>query len=431
MKGMKKKLLIPTLTLIVLSTVPTNNVAKSGDIDVYVDSKKLEFEVAPIIRNGTTYVPMRDIFEELDAEIQWDGKTQTITALKDNIEMKLKIGANAIIVNGVKDRLSNPPILYKKKTVVPLRAISEGYGLDTKWINETRDVRIYSETIGINNGGKEIQLGMSTKDLEKLMGKPSRIDSERKKETWYIYNNTEKTYKDYIMVGIKDHKVIGFKTNSKRWKVTDEIAPGKKYKGKDYYDNLNKVYKKNNKYVEVLPFLEEGIIDGVSVYEIDKDYRYRNVNTKINDKKTFTYYRPIVDEKYTDKQIEGLEQQIFEMTNVLRVRKGLKPLKMNKNLDIIAKNHSKSMGTNDFFSHDGEGQKFEDRLESFIDRYNWSSMGENIIFGMHDSLEYVNLWNNSKGHRVNLLSSKFDKLGVGGFYNQSKTHIYFTQNFAK
>ena len=52
---------------------------------IYVNKEILQCDVAPYIENGRTMVPMRKIFEALDAKVDLDGTTQTITATKDDI----------------------------------------------------------------------------------------------------------------------------------------------------------------------------------------------------------------------------------------------------------------------------------------------------------------------------------------------------------
>lgn len=44
-------------------------------------SKKISLDVAPIIVNSRTFVPVRYVSELLGAKVDWDGKTQTITIL--------------------------------------------------------------------------------------------------------------------------------------------------------------------------------------------------------------------------------------------------------------------------------------------------------------------------------------------------------------
>lgn len=429
---LKRKVLILSLAFIFCMSVIVPNIsyAKGKDIEVFIDSKKVDFDVQPEVVNGRTLVPMRKIFEDLGAKIDWDEATSTVTALRNGKEMKLRIGEKFVVIDGVKHKIDTEPILKGGRTLVPLRVISEGYGLHIKWLKTNKQVRIYSSSIGITNKGRELQLGIGLNELKNLMGDPIRIDDDLMNTKWYVYNNTKETYKDFIMVGIREDRVVAFKTNSINWRLTDEIQPGKKYMGQEYYKNLNEKYREKGFYIEVLPYVKEHKINTIAAYEMNDDYEYHNMTITEGDFK-FTYFRPIVKEKYSEDKINDLERQIFDLTNVQRVNRGLKTLDWNDDLRKIAKDHSIDMGHNNYFSHGSLTETFNKRMQTHLVKHDWTTIGENLVFGVHDSIGYINAWYNSDGHRVNLLSSKFDKLGVGGYYNKNKSHMYFTQNFAK
>ncbi len=50
--------------------------------------------------SGRFLVPMRSIFENLGATVDWDGTTRTVTGIKDEIEVKLVIDDINAYVNG-------------------------------------------------------------------------------------------------------------------------------------------------------------------------------------------------------------------------------------------------------------------------------------------------------------------------------------------
>lgn len=61
---------------------------------------------------------------------------------------------------------------------------------------------------------------------------------------------------------------------------------------------------------------------------------------------------------------------------------------------------------------------------------NYQATGENIAAGQTSAENVVNAWMNSTGHRDNLLSGSFDKLGVGYYNNAATTYQkYWVQMF--
>src|SRR5690606_41893443 len=67
----------------------------------------------------------------------------------------------------------------------------------------------------------------------------------------------------------------------------------------------------------------------------------------------------------TRRSSDLIEQQIFDITNVIRDRNQLKRLQWNQELGRIAYEHSKDMFENDYFSHDSpDFGTLTNRLES-------------------------------------------------------------------
>lgn len=87
----------------------------------------------PIIREGRTLVPMRAIFEALDATVDWDGEAQTITAAHGDTSVVMQIGSNTMTKNGETVTLDVPPELVNGTTLIPVRAVSEAFGLPVEW----------------------------------------------------------------------------------------------------------------------------------------------------------------------------------------------------------------------------------------------------------------------------------------------------------
>lgn len=110
------------------------------DILVMADGKYLDFDVAPMIINDRTMVPMRNIFEYFKAEIAWDGETKTILAKSGDDIITMQVGQNFFFLNDAKIDLDSPSVIINDRTLVPVRAISEalkrevGYNANTKTV---------------------------------------------------------------------------------------------------------------------------------------------------------------------------------------------------------------------------------------------------------------------------------------------------------
>jgi hypothetical protein len=117
-------------------------------VDVYINDVWQNYDPSAYVKNGTTLVPMRAIFEDLGAKLQYNNKTKTITAYKDKKEISIAVGNKKAYIksNGVTSaiKLTNPAEIHEGATMVPLRFISETLGANIKW--DSDDLAVYIST---------------------------------------------------------------------------------------------------------------------------------------------------------------------------------------------------------------------------------------------------------------------------------------------
>ena len=121
------------------------------------------------------------------------------------------------------------------------------------------------------------------------------------------------------------------------------------------------------------------------------------------------------------------EQKVVELVNVERQKAGLSTLKMDSAISNVARAKSKDMAVNNYFAHQSPTYgSAGDMLRQY--GISWSAWGENIASGQRTPEIVVNAWMNSPGHRANILSNNFSKIGVGYVTNSNGTP-YWTQIF--
>ena len=112
------------------------------DISVLVNNTPATFDQPPIIEDGRTLVPLRAIFSALGAEVNWDADTRTVTAFKNNTQISLTIDSDKLYVNGAVITLDVPAKIVNDRTLVPVRAVSEGLNCSVAWDGASRTVYI-------------------------------------------------------------------------------------------------------------------------------------------------------------------------------------------------------------------------------------------------------------------------------------------------
>ena len=98
----------------------------------------LGFDVPPIIEDGSTLVPMRFLFEQMGADVEWDSETQTATATIENKAVTFSIDNVNARINNKPAKMDVPARLVNGKTMVPLRFLSENMGYDVDWDADSR-----------------------------------------------------------------------------------------------------------------------------------------------------------------------------------------------------------------------------------------------------------------------------------------------------
>lgn len=121
------------------------------------------------------------------------------------------------------------------------------------------------------------------------------------------------------------------------------------------------------------------------------------------------------------------EQKVAELVNIERQKAGLSALTFDQSVSNVARTKSKDMAANNYFAHQSPTYgSAGDMLTKFGIR--WSAWGENIASGQRTPEAVVTAWMNSAGHRANILSTNFSKIGVGYAVNSNGTP-YWTQIF--
>lgn len=110
--------------------------------ELLIKGKQLKFDLPPVIKQGRTLIPVRAITQGLGAELEWDSESQTVTITKGDKTIILKIGSNEATVNGQVVTIEMPASLISNRTFVPVRFISEILGEEVNLDEDTGDITI-------------------------------------------------------------------------------------------------------------------------------------------------------------------------------------------------------------------------------------------------------------------------------------------------
>ncbi len=108
--------------------------ADTSGVAVYIDGTAVAFpDGKPYILSNRTFVPVRFISEQLGASVSWNSNTGTVVITKEADSIKLVIGSAEVVKNGVSSSMDVAPVITDGRTMVPLRFVSEQFGALVNW----------------------------------------------------------------------------------------------------------------------------------------------------------------------------------------------------------------------------------------------------------------------------------------------------------
>ncbi|WP_078576103.1 CAP domain-containing protein [Salipaludibacillus agaradhaerens] len=286
-------------------------------------------------------------------------------------------------------------------------------------------------------------INVDEETLLKSFGEPKRIDVTPYGYEWYIYNF--ENY--YVQFGVKEDKIVTAFSNSEEAPLGDVEIGGSYEQLDDYYsfERSESLKEATGTYTFELT---EGDIRKRPFSHIENDvwgqFYFDEFENKLSSVRystedvllvqrpyslTYSGELPEVEELTHDDNRaweEGLAQQIFDLTNHIRNHHDLNVLEWHEAAADTAYGHSREMSEEDYFSHTSPVTgSLGDRLDQH--EINYLLAAENIAANHLDSIEAVEGWMNSEGHRLNILNEEFTHLGVG-VYNQHYTQNFITDN---
>ena len=150
--------MLVSIMTVTMALVPT---VQASDITVKVNGEEIHPEMAPVIVEERTLVPLRAVSEALGCDVSWDADTKGITLCDGNNlyftwidkDHAFKTSATALEDTTVMDV---SPTIMNDYTMVPLRAISEMFGATVNWDGG-------ASTVTIDYTKKNVEEGLAKK----------------------------------------------------------------------------------------------------------------------------------------------------------------------------------------------------------------------------------------------------------------------------
>lgn len=135
-------------------TPPTVITLTIGSVNATVNGRAVTNDVAPMVVNDRTMLPIRFIAENLGVDVDWYSESRMVRVNSENREISVVIGdENATVTKFLEGieyspratttvALDSPAFIADGRTYLPVRFIAENLGADVTWNAESRTVTI-------------------------------------------------------------------------------------------------------------------------------------------------------------------------------------------------------------------------------------------------------------------------------------------------
>lgn len=249
------KMLIKFIVCVMMSMMVSSFVY-ANEISIEIMGQKLSIDNVPQIIEGRTMVPVRAIFEGIDADVDWDSETKVIKGVKDGTVVIMQIDNRQFSINGSEEYMDAAPLIIEGRTYAPARYVAEAFGFDVDWDSENKTVKIGM----INQGASVTTEEKTTVEITTEITTKSTIETtEIATQAYDKYSQTYKGAELRVGSDIPAGQYVAIPDN-------DKFVSVLVYN----YDNVNSATGRHDAYYAVSEYRD--------VINLDKDYFVKVTN---------------------------------------------------------------------------------------------------------------------------------------------------------
>ena len=139
---------------------------------IAVSGLTLNLEREPVSINDRLVVPVRNVFSQIGAKVDWNEARNRLIITKGNDEIIMYIGYTNCYVNGVIKAMEAPAVLFNGTVMVPVRFVAETFNVPVGWSEK-------SSTVYLGEMPKEVieEIPASGGNSSKVKGRVVVIDA--------------------------------------------------------------------------------------------------------------------------------------------------------------------------------------------------------------------------------------------------------------
>ncbi|MGE7690621.1 copper amine oxidase N-terminal domain-containing protein [Lysinibacillus sp. NPDC097214] len=209
------------------ASAASDKIHVKNNVSININGETLQVNDPVLNKSDYLFLPMRALYEAVGASVDWKKETLTASAIRNGKLVNLTVNSKYALVDGQKVPMVVAPFMYKDRTYMPLRFVSENFGGNVNWNPTTQTVDIsLSDGPGKPQGDPYI-LHINNERI--VMNDPIIVKQSR---TYipanYIYDNLEDSSGTLLPDKSFELQIAGvsflFKENSNQVLVNDEVV---------------------------------------------------------------------------------------------------------------------------------------------------------------------------------------------------------------
>lgn len=188
---MKRFITFLVMTVFLFTIGP--GIAEANSVTIFYNGEVLNTKEPVFIDNGRTLIPMRDYFNAIGVEVEWDQLFRRATVRYPGKIIVLKPDEGKIWINGVEQLLDVGPKVINDRIYVPLRFLSQNMGYVTDYKDSAVGKLIYiyggNRTPDPSTEGDMLKIFRKTPELD-----TSKIDPNTRNSAYYQWVNSDRLH---------------------------------------------------------------------------------------------------------------------------------------------------------------------------------------------------------------------------------------------
>ena len=124
------------------SATSNNGIQIKNNVSITINGETINVNDPILNKSDFLLLPMRALYEAVGASVDWDKETLTASAIRNGKMVDLTIDSMTALIDGEEVAMDVAPLMYKDRTYMPLRFVSENFDGVVNWDEATQSVDI-------------------------------------------------------------------------------------------------------------------------------------------------------------------------------------------------------------------------------------------------------------------------------------------------